>query len=216
MWLSSHSHRPILLISISILVGHCWNSYKWNYTVCTLLYLDSFMKYNILNCIHVCSYWTTIHSFLLLNNIPLYDYNGEGNVNPLQCSCLENPRDGGTWWAAVCGVTQSRTRLKWLSSSSSSIWLWYCLSLLLWMDIWIVLNSGHLQIKQWWTFFFFFICSEFCHTLKWNSHGFTCVPHPDPSTNLPLHSLPLGLPSAPGPSACLMYPTWAGDLFHPR
>ena len=45
---------------------------------------------------------------------------GEGNGNPLQCSCLENPRDGRAWWAAVYGVTQSRTRLKWLSSSSSS------------------------------------------------------------------------------------------------
>ena len=45
---------------------------------------------------------------------------GEGNGNPLQCSCLENPRDGGAWWAAVSGVTQSRTRLKQLGSSSSS------------------------------------------------------------------------------------------------
>ena len=45
---------------------------------------------------------------------------GEGNGNPLQCSCLENPRDGGAWWAAVYEVTQSRTRLKRLSSSSSS------------------------------------------------------------------------------------------------
>ena len=44
---------------------------------------------------------------------------GEGNGNPLQCSCLENPRDGGAWWAAVSGVPQSRTRLKRLSSSSS-------------------------------------------------------------------------------------------------
>ena len=42
--------------------------------------------------------------------------NGEGNGNPLQCSCLENPRDGGAWWAAVSGVAQSRTRLKQLSS----------------------------------------------------------------------------------------------------
>ena len=41
------------------------------------------------------------------------------NGNPLQCSCLENPRDGGAWWAAVYGVAQSRTRLKWLRSSSS-------------------------------------------------------------------------------------------------
>ena len=45
---------------------------------------------------------------------------GEGNGNPLQCSCLENPRDREAWWAAVSGVAQSRTRLKRLSSSSSS------------------------------------------------------------------------------------------------
>ena len=44
---------------------------------------------------------------------------GEGNGNPLQCSCLENPRDGGAWWAAISGIAQSRTRLKRLSSSSS-------------------------------------------------------------------------------------------------
>ena len=44
---------------------------------------------------------------------------GEANGNPLQCSCLENPRDGGAWWATVDGVAQSRTRLKRLSSSSS-------------------------------------------------------------------------------------------------
>ena len=46
-------------------------------------------------------------------------YIGEGNGNPLQCSCLENPRDGGAWWADVYGVAQSRTRLTRLSSSSS-------------------------------------------------------------------------------------------------
>ena len=59
--------------------------------------------------LHVCHLfplWTPLHS--------------EGNGNPLQCSCLENPRDGGAWWAAVYGVAQSRTRLKRLSSSSSS------------------------------------------------------------------------------------------------
>ena len=44
---------------------------------------------------------------------------GEGNGNPLQCSCLENPRKGEAWWAAVYGVAQSRTRLKRFSSSSS-------------------------------------------------------------------------------------------------
>ena len=46
---------------------------------------------------------------------------GEGNGNPLQCSCLENPRDGGAWWAAVYGVTQSWTQLKRLSSSNSNM-----------------------------------------------------------------------------------------------
>ena len=45
---------------------------------------------------------------------------GEENGNPLQCSCLENPRDGGAWWTAIYGVAQSWTRLKGLSSSSSS------------------------------------------------------------------------------------------------
>ena len=48
---------------------------------------------------------------------------GEGNGNPLQCSCLENARDGGAWWAAVYGVAQSRTRLMWLSSSSKHIYI---------------------------------------------------------------------------------------------
>ena len=45
---------------------------------------------------------------------------GEGNGNPLQYSCLENPRDRGAWWAAIYGVAQSRTQLKQLSSSSST------------------------------------------------------------------------------------------------
>ena len=47
---------------------------------------------------------------------------GEGNGNPLQCSFLENPRGRRAWWADVYGVTQSRTRLKWLSSSSNIVW----------------------------------------------------------------------------------------------
>ena len=51
---------------------------------------------------------------------------GEENGNPLQCSCLENPRDGGAWWAAVYGVAQSRTQLKWLSSSIHIVSVGYC------------------------------------------------------------------------------------------
>ena len=49
---------------------------------------------------------------------------GEGNGNPLQCSCLENPRDGGAWWAAISGVAQSRTRLKRLAAAAASILAW--------------------------------------------------------------------------------------------
>ena len=52
---------------------------------------------------------------------------GEGNGNPFQCSCLENPRDRGAWWAAIYGVAQSRTQLKRLSSSSSAPNLDACL-----------------------------------------------------------------------------------------
>jgi len=48
---------------------------------------------------------------------------GEGNGNPLQCSCLESPRDGGAWWAAVYGVAQSRKRLKRLSGSIVALFL---------------------------------------------------------------------------------------------
>ena len=93
---------------------------------------------------------------------------------------------------------------------------------------WLWLGSPSLlrdRVKCLFSFSFIFIswrlitlqyCSGFCHTLTWVSHGFTCVPHPDPPSHLPLHPIPLGLPSAPGLSTCLMHPTWAGDLFHPR
>ena len=67
---------------------------------------------------------------------------GEGNGNPLQCSCLENPRDGGAWWAAVYGVAQSRTRLKRLSSSSSS----RSLTGLVW---YLLIDPGYSQVAQW-------------------------------------------------------------------
>ena len=58
------------------------------------------------------------HSQTRLKRLSMHSCIGEGNGNPLQCSCLENPRDGGAWWAAVYEVAQSRTRLKRLSSSS--------------------------------------------------------------------------------------------------
>ena len=71
---------------------------------------------------------------------------GEGNGNPLQCSCLENPRDRGAWWAAVYEVAQSRTRLKRLSSSSA------------------IAHYGFLD----------FILGSFQHMLH-TAHTYTCV-----------------------------------------
>ena len=56
-------------------------------------------------------------------------------------------------------------------------------------------------------------CSGFCHTLTWISHGFTWVPHLDPPSHLPLHPIPLGLPSAPALSTCRMHPSWAWICF---
>ena len=84
-------------------------------------------------------------------------------------------------------------------------------------------SSSPLFRQQCCLFFFSFIfiswrliilqyCSGFSHTLTWISHGFTCVPHPDLPSHLFLHPFPLGLPSAPGLSTCLMHPTWDGDL----
>ena len=65
---------------------------------------------------------------------------GEVNGNPLQCSCLENPRDGGAWWAAVYGVSQSQTRLKQFSSSSN-----------IHQYTWIfIIARGDQQTFQWW------------------------------------------------------------------
>ena len=85
---------------------------------------------------------------------------GEGNSNPLQCSCLENPRDGGAWWAAVSGVAQNRIRLKRLSSSSSSRsipWCW-CTTVHLIIcslkDIWVLSSLRLLWTKLVWTFVF--------------------------------------------------------------
>ena len=94
---------------------------------------------------------------------------GEGNGNPLQCSCLENSRDERAWWAAIYGVAQSRTRLKWLSSSSSNTFfelvilsnhLILCCPLLLlpsiFLSIGIFSNESVLCIRypKFWTFSF--------------------------------------------------------------
>ena len=66
---------------------------------------------------------------------------GEGNGNPLQCSCLENSRDRGAWWAAVYGVAQSRTRLKQLSGSSSIMYIYYTYHICYYYLLWVCAKS---------------------------------------------------------------------------
>ena len=70
------------------------------------------------------AWWAAVHrvsqSRTRLKQLSMHGCTGEGNGNPLQCSCLEDPREGGAWWAAVYGAAQSQSRLKQLSSSSSS------------------------------------------------------------------------------------------------
>ena len=70
----------------------------------------------------VAKSWTWLSDWTELRGLEGASDIGEGNGNPLQCSCLENSRDGGAWWAGVYGVAQSRTWLKRLSSSSSNLW----------------------------------------------------------------------------------------------
>jgi len=85
---------------------------------------------------------------------------GEGNGNPLQCSCLENPKDGGAWWAAVYGVTQSPTRLKHLSSSSLiKITIPHILMIFAWL-------SSILMTKKNDIIYNYFIVLKICWTLN--------------------------------------------------
>ena len=98
---------------------------------------------------------------------------GEGNGNPLQCSCLEDPRDGGAWWAAVSGVAQSRTRLKRLSSSSSS-WAFFDITFLRdWNEnwpfpvLWPLLTFPNLL--AYWVQHFRSIIFQDLKQLNWNS-----------------------------------------------
>ena len=75
---------------------------------------------------------------------------GEGNGNPLPCSCLENPRDGGAWWGAVSGVSQSRTQLKRLSSSSVYVYIYiYIFNIWFWSHTeWAVLSQQLQRLQQ--------------------------------------------------------------------
>ena len=92
----------------------------------SLIHFEFIFVYGVRKCsnfilLHIAVQFSQHHLLKrpsFLHCIVLPPLSGEGNSNPLQYSCLENPVDGGAWWAAVYGVTQSQTRLKQLSSSS--------------------------------------------------------------------------------------------------
>ena len=117
---------------------------------------------------------------------------GEGNANPLQYSCLENPMDG-----EAC-------RLQSMVGYS----LWGCKE---WhMTEWLRFHFLNFN----WKLITLQYCSGFCQTLTWVSHGHTCVPHPEPPSHLPPHPIPQGHPSAPALSTLSHASTWTGDLVH--
>ena len=116
---------------------------------------------------------------------------GEGNGNPLQYSCLENPVEREAWWAAVHGVTQSQIQLKQCMHACKPVFFFNFILL-----------------------FNFTILYWFCHISTWIRHRYIRVPHPEPSSLLPpvpsLWVIPVHQPQA----SSIVHQTWAGDSFH--
>ena len=129
MWIYIWSLSSLTLIS-SVPEPHCldYHSFEVNFWNWDVWVLPTFFKRLFWSFMLGISTWILGSAFcqMIFMHLlrwscvfELYSINmiREGNGNPLQCSCVENPRDGGAWRAAVCGVAQSRTWLKWLSSS---------------------------------------------------------------------------------------------------
>ena len=106
-----------------------------------------------------------LKSLLTLNSSELLHVSkntGEGNGNPLQYSCLENPMDGGAWWAAIYGVSQGQTQLKQLSSSSKNTY-WLAMEL---KRVVITLNEGReILVAQ--------SCLIFCDPMEYSPPGYS-------------------------------------------
>ena len=131
----------------------CWEQQQQNKTHDLVWILASTLQ--VLHLICHIFFKIAVHSVYLSVVWHLYSIYGEGNGNPLQYSCLENPRDRGAWWAAICGVAQSWTWLKRLSSSSSTpsiylrLFLLKCWKISERTQIAVALN---MQAKQWTNF----------------------------------------------------------------
>ena len=163
---------------------------------------------------------------------------GEGNGNPFQCSCLENPRDREAWWAAVYGVAQSQTRLKWLSSSSSTgthaLINWHfgkwglcsqCAALPVQHR-----GSRHKSLFQKAYFFpwnrsicmlyllFYFLTLQYCIGFAIYQHESATGIHVFPILNPPPSSLPVPsfwvIPVHQPQASSIVHRTWTGDSFH--
>ena len=116
----SQFHEYLVITKVTLVITLKWRRRQWHPTP-VLLPGKSHGRRSLVG----CSPWGREESDTT-ERLPFHfslSCIGEGNGNPLQCSCLENPRDGGAWWAAVYGVAQSWTRLEWLSSSSSSMYI---------------------------------------------------------------------------------------------
>ena len=188
------------------MLRHSFDSYPVSFQLCFSFHFSQRWKLslcrcflNIINALGMCtsSYISLLFCCLVAKLCPtLYD--------SMDCS----PPD-----SSVCGIFQERI-LEWVAVSFSRGSSWskdqthiscICRQILFFSPF--IFISSRLIILQY--------CRGFCHTLTWINHGFTCISHPNPPSHLPVHPIPLGLPSAPVPSTSLMHPTWAGDLSHP-
>ena len=176
----------------------------WNQSVvpCPVLTVSSWPAYRFLKTGQKVWYYHIFKNFP--DFIVVHTVKGFGLVNKaeidvfLELSCFfSDPVDVGNLISGSSGF----------SKTSLNIWKF---------TVHVLLKPG-LENFEHYFFFFFFHCSGFRHTLTWISYGFICVPHPAPSSCLPLHPIPLGLPSAPALSTCLMHSSadeWIRKLWY--
>ena len=115
-------------------------------------------------------------------------------------SFLQHHNLKATIWHSACFTVQ-HTHLYMITGKTITWNIWTFVNKVMPMCFFIIIIFSFIFTS--WTLITLQYCSGFCHTLTWISHGFTCVPHPDTSSHLPLYPIPLGLPSAPALSSCI-------------